>query len=237
MNEHVSPRRREIVDALRRGTVPPSRVSHLLAVGLDRLAPALDDELHAVAGGGSQFKAVRGEYGGGKTFFARCLAERSQAPRLRGLEGPDLRDRDPAAPSWRRSTDGCVEPLPTAACPQRASARGRTPCCASMEWAYALFETMSYRSTARGRPDRAVCRRRRAHGEPDCDSVSPTSPAFAPPLRATAAAVAAGDGPLADGVLAWLGGQPHVAAAVKRAAGIKGEVDHTARWASCRACW
>jgi hypothetical protein len=30
----------------------------------------------------------------------------------------------------------------------------------------------------------------------------------------------------ADGLIAWLGGQPNVAASVKRAAGIKGEIDH-----------
>jgi hypothetical protein len=45
----VSPvRRREIVDALRRGTVP-ERGLDVLAVGLDHLAPTLDDELAVVA--------------------------------------------------------------------------------------------------------------------------------------------------------------------------------------------
>ena len=32
----------------------------------------------------------------------------------------------------------------------------------------------------------------------------------------------------ADGLLSWLGGQPHVAAQVKRAAGIRGDIDHDA---------
>src|SRR5690606_5423245 len=45
------------------------------AVGLDRFEGALDAELDVVAGGGSVFKAVRGEYGAGKTFFTRHLAE------------------------------------------------------------------------------------------------------------------------------------------------------------------
>ncbi|TIM59471.1 MAG: BREX system ATP-binding protein BrxD, partial [Mesorhizobium sp.] len=30
---------------------------------------------------------------------------------------------------------------------------------------------------------------------------------------------------LAEGLIAWLGGQPNVAAAVKRAAGVKGDLD------------
>src|SRR5205085_2696248 len=56
--------------------------------------------------------------------------------------------------------------------------------------------------------------------------VADTSPSFGAALRAYRQAVAAGDGALADGVLAWVGGQPNVAAQVKRAAGVRGEIDH-----------
>ena len=77
MSTDVSPRRRrEVIDALRRGTVPSNGLD-LLAVGLDRFERALDEELGTVAGGGSVVKAVRGEYGTGKTFFTRFLAERA----------------------------------------------------------------------------------------------------------------------------------------------------------------
>ena len=77
MNENVSPRRRrEVIDALRRGTVPANGLD-LLAVGLERFTPALDGDLDTVAGGGSAFKAVRGEYGAGKTFVTRYVAERA----------------------------------------------------------------------------------------------------------------------------------------------------------------
>lgn len=69
----VSPRRRrEVIDALRRGTVPANGLD-LLAVGLERFGATLDAELDAVAGGSAVFKAVRGEYGSGKTFFTRHL--------------------------------------------------------------------------------------------------------------------------------------------------------------------
>src|SRR4051812_18937922 len=78
----VSPlRRREIIDALRRGTVPASGLADL-AVGLDAIAPALDEELRHAAAGGAGVKAVRAEYGGGKTFLVRWLAERAQQIRL-----------------------------------------------------------------------------------------------------------------------------------------------------------
>ena len=59
MTSNPSPRRRrEVIDALRRGTVPASGLD-LLAVGLDRFMPALDASLDAVASGGTAFKAVR----------------------------------------------------------------------------------------------------------------------------------------------------------------------------------
>jgi len=51
-----------------------------LAVGLDRFEPALDAELDKLAvGGHGAFKAVRGEYGSGKTFFVvGCRSARVQ---------------------------------------------------------------------------------------------------------------------------------------------------------------
>ena len=70
-------RRREVIDALRRGTVPQAGLD-LFAVGLDRFAGAVDDDLATVARGGTAFHAIRGEYGSGKTFFARWLAERAK---------------------------------------------------------------------------------------------------------------------------------------------------------------
>ena len=70
-------RRREIIDALRRGTVP-QRGLDVFAVGLARFEPALDEELRAVAAGGAGFKALRGEYGSGETFFAHWLQERAK---------------------------------------------------------------------------------------------------------------------------------------------------------------
>ena len=70
-------RRQEIIDALRRGTVPV-RSLDAFAVGLDRFEAAVDEELALVARGGAVFKAVRGEYGSGKTFFSRWLQERAK---------------------------------------------------------------------------------------------------------------------------------------------------------------
>ncbi|MGH9280796.1 MAG: BREX system ATP-binding protein BrxD, partial [Acidimicrobiales bacterium] len=56
--------------------------------------------------------------------------------------------------------------------------------------------------------------------------VAARAPALAAVLRGYRHALAEGDAARAEGLLAWLGGQPHVAAAVKRAAGIRGVLDH-----------
>ena len=58
------------------------------------------------------------------------------------------------------------------------------------------------------------------------EGISKTAPAFAAALRAYRTAIAEGNGSIADGLLAWLAGQPTVAASIKRVANIKGEVDH-----------
>ena len=97
----ISPERREqIVDALRRGTVPQSSLD-AFAVGLDRFEPALDDELRKVASGGSVFKAVRGEYGCGKTFFARWLADRA---RRMGFASSEVQVSEAETPLHRLET-------------------------------------------------------------------------------------------------------------------------------------
>lgn len=52
----VSPRRRrEVLDALRRGTVPANGLD-LLAVGLDRIEPGFSVDLETVLSGGSAFR-------------------------------------------------------------------------------------------------------------------------------------------------------------------------------------
>ena len=90
-------RRHEIIDALRRGTVPRSSLD-ALATGLERFRSRWTRNSHSVKAGGSVFKAVRGDYGCGKTFFARWLAERAKKIGLCGIRGPGVGDRDAVAP-------------------------------------------------------------------------------------------------------------------------------------------
>jgi hypothetical protein len=57
-------------------------------------------------------------------------------------------------------------------------------------------------------------------------AVSATQPQFAAALRACHTARLKGDHAVAENLIAWLMGQPNVGAAAKRAADLKGELDH-----------
>ncbi len=97
----ISPQRRtEILDALRRGTVPAQGLD-ALAVGLDRFAATFDEELDRVASGAGVFKAIRGEYGAGKTFITRWLAERAKA---RGFATSEVQISETDTPMHRYQT-------------------------------------------------------------------------------------------------------------------------------------
>jgi hypothetical protein len=211
-------RRRDIIDALRRGVVPTNGLD-ALAVGLDRFAAALDDDLDRVAGGGSVFKAVRGEYGAGKTFFTRWLAERAKR---RGFAASEVQVSELETPLHRMETvyRRLAEHLST----EQFAPSALRPVLDG--WIFALEEDVLAAGAVAEDDgpglDRAVgdlLERRLA-------DISRATPAFAAALRGYRAATAAADHAAADGLAAWLGGQPHVAATARRAAGVRGDLDH-----------
>lgn len=115
----LSPQRRsELVDALRRGTVPRVGLDSF-AVGLDPFAPAIDDELGSVARGGAAFKAIRGDYGAGKTFTTRWIAERAKQA---GFAATEVQVSETETPLHRLETvyRRLVERLSTASQPSGA---------------------------------------------------------------------------------------------------------------------
>lgn len=215
----VSPvRRREIIDALRRGTVP-ARGLDVLAVGLDRLAPTFEAELNVVAAGGAGFKAIRGEYGAGKTFVTRWLAEQA---RQRGFATAEVQISEGETPLHHLETvyRRAVERLAT---PDQQTAALRS---AIDGWFFALEEEVLAGGQVDERDEAALLAATDELAERRLADVATRAPAFGAVLRTYRRAVAAGDHATAEGLIAWLGGQPHVAAAVKRAAGVKGDLDH-----------
>lgn len=196
-------RRREVLHALRRGTVPHNGLD-LLAVGLGQFEVALDAELDSVKSGGAVFKAVRGEYGSGKTFFSRWLGER--AKRL-GMAVAEVQVSETETPLHKLETvyRRVCESLQTAEFPPSAF----RPVLDA--WLFAL--------ESEGDSVDALVDKRLA-------DVSRTTPAFAAALRGYRNAQLNGDEATAEGLVAWLGGQPHVAASIRRAAGVRGDLDH-----------
>ncbi|MEV5483632.1 MULTISPECIES: BREX system ATP-binding protein BrxD [Streptomyces] len=218
MPNPVSPasaaRRRTVIDALRRGAVPDSGLD-LLATGLGRFEAALDAELDAVASGGSVFKAVRGEYGSGKTFFTRWLGER--AKRL-GFAVAETQVSETETPLHKLETvyRRLTERLTTASFPPSAL----RPIVDA--WFYALEED----ALAAGASEEELTDEVEKLLTARLAEVSRHAPSFATALRGYRAALTEGDEATAAAVLAWLGGQPHVAAAARRSAGVRGDLDH-----------
>ncbi len=217
----ISPqRRREIIDALRRGTVP-QRGLDAFAVGTDRFAAAFDDELATVAAGGAGFKAVRGEYGSGKTFVVRWLAERARA---QGFATAEVQISEGETPLHH------LETVYRRVCERLTTADTAGGALRSVvdSWFFALHEDVVAAGTTPSGDAEAVLAATDALAEQRLGTVATRAPALAAVLRGYRRALADGDAARAEGLLAWLGGQPHVAASIKRAAGIRGDLDHDA---------
>jgi len=215
----ITPQRRlEIIDALRRGSVP-QRSLDAFAVGLDALEPVLSQELDATAAGGAHFKAVRGEYGSGKTFFARWLQELAKR---KGFATSEVQISETETPLHRLETvyRRVTERLSTADT-QLGALRSILDA-----WFFALEEDVLAEGGIDEADTEALLARTSALMEKRLATINRHAPSFATALRAYRRALAAGDAATADGLLAWLSGEPNVGAAAKRFAGIKGDVDH-----------
>jgi len=211
-------KRREIIDALRRGTVP-RRGLEIFAVGLSHFEAAIAEELEAAASGRGSFKAVRGEYGTGKTFFARWLERQAQQ---RGFATALVQISETDTPLYRMETiyRRALESMQTQEWSEGAF-RSLID-----KWFYDLEEeALALPGVDDSNPD-AVAEQVGKLLEQRLSSVSATHPQFAAALRACHSARLHEDHAVAEGLMAWLMGQPNVGAKIKRAAGIKGDLDH-----------
>jgi len=206
------------MDALRRGTVPAQSLD-LLAVGLDRFADTLGDELEGIKAGGAKFKAVRGEYGTGKTFFSRWLADRA---RQMGFATSEVQISETETPLHRLETvyRRLMERLGTPDTPTGAFRNILDG------WFFTLEEDVLAEGNISPGDQGQLLERSNALMEKRLAVVTQSAPMFAVALRGYHTARSTGDADAADGVAAWLAGQPNVAASCKRQVGIKGDIDH-----------
>lgn len=210
--------RRDVVEALRRGTVP-RRGLDLFAVGTERFERALDEELNRCAAGGSVFKALRGDFGCGKSFTARWYQQQAMQ---RGFAVAEVQISENDTPLHRLETvyRRAMEGLRTSEWDTGAFRA------VISQWILGLEEEVTrglrdpddLDALARGVGDLMEAR---------LAEVSAVQPQYAAVMRAYHAAQLQEDHAVAEGLIAWLMGQPNVSADIKRRAGIKGDVDHT----------
>jgi hypothetical protein len=213
-------RRREIIAALRKGTVP-QRGLDFLAVGLRPFESVIASELDDVKQGGAVFKAVRGDYGCGKTFFGRWVQEYAKK---KGFATTEVQISESETPLHRLETvyRRAMEQLCTADCflgAFRSVIDG---------WFYGLEEDVLAEGTIDPADEKGLAKRADDLLEQRLADITRATPQFAAALRAYRAAQRQNDHNVAEGLAGWLAGQPHVAATIKRVAGIKGDVDHFA---------
>lgn len=215
----VSPQKRlEILDALRKGTVPRSSLD-TFAVGIEHLAPVLCEELKSVAMGRGAFKAIRGEYGCGKTFLARWLAEQA---RQMGFATSEVQISETETPLHRLETvyRRLTERLSTGDS-KSGALQGILE-----SWFYTVEEDVLAEGRVTAQDEAGLISQTNELLEQRLSQVTASSPMFAAAVRGYRKASIAGEKAVAEGLLAWLGGQPNVSASVKKHAGLKGDLDH-----------
>ncbi|XYI02562.1 BREX system ATP-binding protein BrxD [Sorangium sp. So ce1128] len=212
----VVPESATIVNALRSGLVPSRGLEHF-ATGLDPIVDAVSQELDFVATGKGLSKWIRGEYGTGKTFAARYLCARARERRFATAE-VQISINDTPLHHLEAVYRRLIERLETAA-------DGPNAFQAVVEgWLYQVGdEVMRLRGISEDDPGFADATEQRL--EDKLADLSRRNPAYAQVLRAYHRATHEGDFATAQGLLAWLAGQPHTDRSVLKSAGTKGKVD------------
>jgi hypothetical protein len=200
------------------GAVPARGLEHF-AVGIEPFAETLAEERQHVTLGHGMFKAVRGEYGSGKTFFSRWLQSHAQKD---GFATTEVQISETETPLHKLETvyRRAMENLRTHDCQQGAFRH------IVENWFFSLEEEVLNEGQVNEADTEALAAAVANLLEARLQAVSAIEPQFAMALRAWHGARMRQDPATAEGLLAWLMGQPHVSASVKRGAGLKGDVDH-----------
>lgn len=205
-----------IVSALRSGVVPAHGLE-LFATGLEAIEEAVTQELDFVATGKGLSKWIRGEYGTGKTFAARYLCARARQRRFATAE-VQISINDTPLHHLETVYRRLIERLET-------SADGPHAFRAIVEaWLYQVGDEVT-RLRGIGEDDPGFADATEQRLEDKLADLSKRNTAFAQVLRAYHRAMHEGDFASAQGLLAWLSGQPNTDRAVLRAAGTAGKLD------------
>ncbi len=169
--------------------------------------------------GGSVFKAVRGEYGSGKTFLARWMQERAKKS---GFAVAEVQISETETPLHKLETvyRRMIEHLATSDVDRGALKS------VFDAWFYTLEEDVLSTGSVNPNDAEGLLKTTNELLEQRLASISKSAPMFSATLRAYRETSAQGDSATAEGLLAWISGQPNVAAGIKRVANVKGVIDH-----------
>ncbi len=217
---------RDIVDALRNGTVPQGGL-HEYAAGLERHMEAMEEQLERIAAGRGQVKFVRGEYGAGKTFATHLLTE--TALKRRFVVSNVVVSKDTPLHKMEEVYHEMISNLST---PRR-----KTTALKDLldRWIHRVEDRL-IRVEGFDEDDPQLVRRTHEEIEAKLGWLAAEHSAFAAVLRAYYGANVRGDDPLAQQLLGWLSGERNVSAGVvRKAAGVKGGIDQTMVFSFIRA--
>jgi len=207
---------RDIINALRSGTVPQAGLHHL-AVGVEAEEAAIVEQLDHVATGRGAYKFVRGAYGAGKTFLARLILEGALARNFAVTEvviSPDT-------PLYK------LEQI-YARLVSNLNTLGQEHALKALldRWIYRVEERF-IELEALSEDDPQLLRRTEQALEADLARIAALDAGFSLAARGYYRAQAEGDFAIAQSLIGWLSGQGTVGAVARRYAGIRGQVSRS----------
>jgi len=211
------PAARDIVNALRRGTVPQTGIEYL-AVGLDRELRAISAQLEHVATGRGDFKFVRGDYGAGKTFLSALILEEALQQGFAVSYVVVSTD----TPLYKLETiyHRIVSNLRTRG-QQQGALKGLID-----RWLYQVEEKV-IELEGYDEDDPRLMERVESQIESGLAKVAQFHSAFSASVRGYYRAQLEDDYPTAQALLGWLSGERQISATVKRKVNIRGDIDST----------
>lgn len=215
---------RDIIDALRNGTVPRSGL-HEYAVGLDKHMEAMEEQLNRISEsrlgseGRGDVKFIRGGYGAGKTFLTHLLME--TALKKGFVVSNVIISKDAPMHKLEEVYHEIVTNLSTPR--ERATAlKGLLD-----RWTHRIEENL-IRNEDIAEDDPSLEERAAEIIEYRLAAIAEEHSSFSSVLRAYYHADARGDNELAQQLLGWLKGEKNIAARpIRDAAGVKGKIDQT----------
>lgn len=204
-----------IINALRRGTVPAQGLSRF-AVGLESEEQAIRDQLRLVARSGADIKAVRGEYGSGKTFLISRTLEIAREEGFVTARVP----LSPTNPLYKLSTIYARMMTSLVAGGEENALRSLID-----GWLFAIEERVRNRDAGSLNDQGTIESHVLKEVEHALSDISEIHSSLAAMIRTYYQASDAGDFKTAQAAVGWLAGESQVGRGVKQQAGIRGGVD------------